>query len=68
MPETGGPSYIEAISRPSWSNGSQTSATQQKRVVAGKDVVKAEDINNLREIIDITFNHSHFYTDSVGSC
>lgn len=66
--ETSGPNYIDVISRPSWSNGSQTSSTQQKRVVAGKDIVKAEDINNVREIIDIMFNHSHTYTDNIGSC
>lgn len=68
MATTSEPNYTEVVSRPSWSSGSETNATQQRRVVAGKDFVKAEDINNLREIVDITFNHTHYYTDSIGSC
>ena len=66
MAETDVPNYTYVITKPIWSNGSETSATQQRRVVADKDVIKAADINNLREIIDITFNHTHSYTDAVG--
>ena len=40
----------------------------QKRVVAGVDEIKAVDINNIRDVLDLIYNHSHEYTDSKGSC
>ena len=68
MPETESPNYISVIGKPIWSNGQETNAMGQRRVVAQRDTVKAADINNIRDIIDIMFDHSHGYTDSVGSC
>ena len=68
MPESDSPNYVSVIRKPIWSNGQETTATGQRRVVAQRDTVKASDINNIRDIIDIMFDHSHAYTDSVGSC
>ena len=68
MAETESPNYVSVIGKPIWSNGQETNATGQRRVVAQRDTVKAADINNIRDIIDIMFDHSHGYTDSVGSC
>lgn len=68
MPDTGTPNYTDVISRPIWPSGSSTNATGQRRVVSGKDEILADDINSLREIIDISFVHTHPYHDSIGSC
>ncbi len=68
MPTTGSPNYVEVISKPVWSNGSEINSINQKRVVAGVDEIKAVDINNLRDVLDLIYNHSHEYTDSIGSC
>lgn len=68
MPTTGSPNYVEVVSKPVWSNGSEINSISQKRVVAGVDEIKAVDINNLRDVLDLIYNHSHEYYDSVGSC
>lgn len=68
MPESYSPNYISVLRKPIWSNGQETNAMGHRRVVAQKDTVKAADINNIRDIIDIMFDHSHEYTDSIGSC
>lgn len=68
MAETDSPNYKYAIPKPIWSNGQETNAGGQRRVVAQKDEIKATDINNLRDIIDIMFDHSHSYTDEKGGC
>ena len=68
MPTTGSPNYIEVVWRPVWSNGSEINGINQKRVVAGVDEIKAVDINNIRDVLDLIYNHSHEYTDSIGSC
>lgn len=68
MPTTSSPNYTEILPRPIWANGRQVDSMGQKRVVTGQDVIKAEDINNLREIVNIMYSHSHEYTDSKGSC
>lgn len=68
MPSTSPPTYTDVVSRPVWTNGKGRTMYGQVRVVPGKDIILAEDINNLREAIDIMFNHVHDYTDSIGSC
>lgn len=69
MPETTPPLYVEGgVSRPQWSNGSGFSAYNTRRIVARKDAIKAEDMNQLREFVELFYEHTHNYTDSVGSC
>ena len=69
MPETSAPLYVEGgVALPSWSNGSDRSAYNTRRVRALKDEMKAEDINQLREFVELFYAHSHYYTDSIGSC
>ncbi len=68
MPTTESPNYVDVVSRPIWSNGSEINSINQKRVVAGVDEIKAVDINNIRDVLDLIYNHSHEYTDSKGSC
>lgn len=68
MPTTESPNYISVGLKPIWSNGSEINGINQKRVVAGVDEIKAVDINNIRDVLDLIYNHSHEYTDSIGSC
>ena len=68
MPTTESPNYVDVALRPLWSNGSEINSINQKRVVAGVDEIKAVDINNLRDVLDLIYDHSHEYTDSIGSC
>ena len=68
MPTTNSPNYMEVASKPIWSNGSEINGINQKRVVSGVDEIKAVDINNIRDVLDLIYNHSHEYTDSIGSC
>lgn len=68
MPNTSGPNYVDVIAAPQYQNGSDVNSFGSRRIKAGVDEVKATDINNLRDAIDIMFNHTHTYTDSVGSC
>lgn len=68
MATTSTPTYTEIISKPVWQNGQGTTMYGQTRVVPGKDIIMAEDINNLREAVDVMFSHVHEYTDNVGGC
>lgn len=67
MATTEGPGYTDVVSNIVFSNGSSISAIGGRRVTV-KDEIKAEDINSLREAIDLMFNHSHEYQDDIGSC
>lgn len=68
--QTSGPNYIEGLPRPQWgiSESGSMNSLGQPLVTAGKDVIRADHINGLRLIIDLMYNHSHTYEDSVGSC
>lgn len=68
MPQTGTPNYTHVQSRPVWSNGSDQSSFGSKRIKANQDLILAVDVNNLRDVVDVMFNHVHEYHDSVGSC
>lgn len=67
MPTTSNPNYSDVFTRPNFPNGSSTAGTGGRRVTT-KDPIKAEDINTLREVVEIMFHHSHTYQDSTGSC
>ena len=64
MPNTSTPVGGQAIS---WSSGSNTGgAANTRRVATGVDQIKANDINQLRDILETLYNHYHTYTDRVG--
>lgn len=67
MPDTGPPNYTSVVSNIVFSNGNIVSGTGGRRVAKG-DEIKAQDINSLREAVELMFNHDHPYTDSTSSC
>lgn len=68
MAQSSPPNYVEVQSRPVWSNGSDVSTFGSKRIKPNEDIIMAVDINNLRDSLDVVYNHTHDYTDSIGSC
>lgn len=67
MAITGPPDYTSVVNKIYFSNGEETSGTGGRRVT-NRDEIKAQDINSLREAIELMFNHEHSYTDDIGSC
>lgn len=67
MATTGPPNYTYVVSNIVFTNGSTVSGTGGRRVTI-RDEIKSQDINSLREAIELMFNHEHAYTDSIGSC
>lgn len=67
MPNTGPPDYTYVVNKIYFSNGAETSGTGGRRVT-NRDEIKAQDINSLREAVDLMFNHEHSYTDEKGGC
>jgi hypothetical protein len=50
-----------------WINGATTGGPfQGKRILPTKDKIKAKDINELRDQIELLIGHTHEYTDSSG--
>lgn len=71
MPTTSGPNYVEQLPKPNWgpvSDPHKINALGQPMVSSGVDLIRAEHVNGLRLIVDLIYNHTHEYTDSVGSC
>lgn len=67
MPQTDTPD-LGIVNKPTWQNGSSIDGFFNNRRVTTKDDVKAVDINELRQWMEIMAQHTHSYTDSVGSC
>lgn len=71
MPQTDSPNYVYRLQSPIWppsKDPSSRNAFGSPEVKAGLDEIKASDINSLRLIIDLMYNHTHEYQDSIGSC
>ena len=67
MPKSSPPDYTYVVNKIYFSNGEETSGTGGRRVT-NRDEIKAQDINSLREAIELMFNHEHDYVDDIGSC
>lgn len=68
MPTTSSPNYVDVVPVPKYQNGSDVNTFGQRRVKAGVDEIKATDINGIRDALDILWDHSHEYQDSIGRC
>lgn len=69
MATTDEPNYVSVLAKPQW--GTSESGTQNalgQPLVSKGDMIRAEHVNGLRLIVDLIYNHTHTYTDSVGSC
>lgn len=51
-----------------WSRGQSTGGSYSKRRVNQFDKIGSDDINQLRDGLEVLATHTHNYTDAVGGC
>jgi len=65
MPITGLP-LPSLGSGQAWGNGSGTGGLYSSARVTTLDKAAATDINQLRDIVEALYGHTHFYVDNAG--
>lgn len=69
MPETSKP---VGFSIPQWTTGSsslmRTDGAGSVKRVSTNDDIRINDINDVRTFLEALSEHTHGYTDSIGSC